>query len=150
MFVVVSNTHMYVFPQQHRHPHPRPHVHVLAQPRTRACTPPSTLTLTSNIDSHLTHVSEAVLVFTSTPTLLTIPFSVFDGVPRRGLWWAARARCDLKPLSRDTRTFHSLGELLLTTALRPASCVRHHPSHSVHLFSSTTTHLRSVRARPLC
>ena len=43
--------------------------------------------------------------------------SVFDGVPRRGRWWA-RPHCDLKPLSKDTRTFHNLGELMLTTALR--------------------------------
>ena len=47
------------------------------------------------------------------------PFS--GRVPRRGRWWAAHTRCDLKPLSKDTKTSNDPGELMLTTALRPSS-----------------------------
>ena len=81
-------------------------------------------------------------------------FSVFDDVPRRGRWLAAHARCDLKSLSKDTRTFHNLVEQMLTTALRPFSNSKLCSPSSVTqsplplLVASTTTHLRSVRARP--
>ena len=78
--------------------------------------------------------------------------SVFDGIPRRGRWWDARARCDLKPPSKATRTCHNPGELMLTTALRPSSdCKLCTPSSVTQsppllLVASTSTHLRPVRA----
>ena len=83
---------------------------------------------------------------------LILFFRFFQHVP----WWAAPTRCAFKPPSKATRTFHSPGELTLTTALRPSSdCKLCTPSSDTQsppllLVASTTTHLRSVRIRPLC
>ena len=142
----------YLQPQPHRHvhphPRPRPHVHAHVHAQARALT--LTSTATSNIDSHLTPASEAVLEFTSRPTLLRIPVSIFDGFPRRGRWRAARARCDLKPLSKATRTFHNLGELMLTTALRPSSNCKLCTPSSVTPPRSLHEHSSSPRACATC
>ena len=73
-----------------------------------------------------------------------------------GVVGCSRARCDLKPPSKDTRTFHNLGEPMLTTALRPSSnCKLCTPSSVTQsppllLVAFTTTHLRTVRVGPLC
>ena len=113
---------------------------------------------------------EAFVIEKAERTLLRIPFSVFDGVPRQGRWRAACARCDLKPPSKATRTSHNLGELMLTTALRPSSdCELCAPSSVTQsppllLVASTSTHpspracgtfvlndvLSSTRLKPFC